>query len=143
MANKKIVESLLALGIEGWVLENDVVVDNETKFNANFKRVNGEDSTGTATYSTDPNDFGVTWKQISDAFDDGGLVSLNILRKQRNALLTESDWTQTSDNALSSDKKTEWETYRQALRDLPAKAKPKLSDDAQSITNVTFPTKPS
>ena len=143
MANKKIVESLLALGIEGWVLENDVVVDNETKFNANFKRVNGEDSTGTATYSTDPNDFGATWKQISDAFDDGGLVSLNILRKQRNALLTESDWTQTSDNALSSDKKTEWETYRQALRDLPAKAKPKLSDDAQSITNVTFPTKPS
>tara|TARA_R100000426_G_scaffold15445_1_gene14523 strand:- start:1638 stop:2069 length:432 start_codon:yes stop_codon:yes gene_type:complete len=143
MANKKIVESLLALGIEGWVLENDVVVDNETKFNANFKRVNGEDSTGTATYSTDPNDFGVTWKQISDAFADGGLVSLNILRKQRNALLTESDWTQTSDNALSSDKKTEWETYRQSLRDLPAKAKPKLSDDAQSITNVTFPTKPS
>jgi len=58
-------------------------------------------------------------------------------------LLAESDWTQTADNALSSDKKTEWETYRQSLRDLPAKAKPKLSDDAQSITNVTFPTKPS
>ena len=143
MANKKIVESLLALGIEGWVLENDIVVDNETKFNANFKRVNGEDSTGTATYSTDPNDFGVTWKQITDAYADGGLVSLNILRKQRNALLTESDWTQTADNALSSDKKTEWETYRQTLRDLPSKASPKLSDNGQSITNVTFPTKPS
>jgi|TARA_R100000654_G_C2638797_1_gene121333 hypothetical protein len=143
MANKKIVESLLALGIEGWVLENDIVVDNETKFNANFKRVNGEDSTGTATYSTDPNDFGVTWKQITDAYADGGLVSLNILRKQRNALLAESDWTQTSDNALSSDKKTEWETYRQTLRDLPSKASPKLSDNGQSITNVTFPTKPS
>lgn len=104
MANKKIVESLLALGIEGWILDNDVVVDNETKFNANFKRVNGEDSNGTATYSTDTKDFGVTWKQISDAFADGGLVSLNILRKQRNALLAESDWTQTADNALSSDK---------------------------------------
>ena len=143
MANKKIVESLLALGIEGWILDNDVVVDNETKFNANFKRVNGEDSNGTATYSNDPNDFGVTWKQVSDAFADGGLVSLNILRKQRNALLAESDWTQTADNALSSDKKTEWETYRQALRDLPAKAKPKLSDDGLSISNVTFPTKPS
>lgn len=70
-------------------------------------------------------------------------MSLNILRKQRNALLAESDWTQTADNALSSDKKTEWETYRQALRDLPAKAKPKLSDDGLSISNVTFPTKPS
>ena len=143
MANKKIVESLMALGIEGWVLDNDIVVDNETKFNANFKRVNGEDSTGTATYSTDPNDFGVTWKQISDGFADGGLVSLNILRKQRNDLLAESDWTQTADNALTSDKKTEWETYRQALRDLPSSASPKLSDDGMSITNVTFPTKPS
>jgi hypothetical protein len=143
MANLKIIEALQELGIEGWILDNDVVVDNETKFNANFKRQNGEDSNGTATYSTDTKDFGVTWKQISDAFADGGLVSLNILRKQRNALLAESDWTQTSDNALSSDKKTEWETYRQALRDLPAKAKPKLSDDGLSISNVTFPTKPS
>lgn len=143
MANLKIIEALQELGIEGWILENDVVVDNETKFNANFKRVNGEDSNGTATYSNDPNDFGVTWKQISDAFADGGLVSLNILRKQRNALLAESDWTQTSDNALSSDKKTEWETYRQALRDLPSSANPKLSDDGLSISNVTFPTKPS
>tara|TARA_Y100000114_G_scaffold35347_1_gene30901 strand:+ start:732 stop:1163 length:432 start_codon:yes stop_codon:yes gene_type:complete len=143
MANLKIIEALQELGIEGWILDNDVVIDNETKFNANFKRVNGEDSNGTATYSTDPNDFGVTWKQISDAFADGGLVSLNILRKQRNRLLAESDWTQTADNALSNDKKTEWETYRQALRDLPSKASPKLSDDGLSITNVTFPTKPS
>ena len=143
MANFKIIEALQELGIEGWILDNDVVVDNETKFNANFKRQNGVDSNGTATYSNDPNDFGVTWKQISDAFADGGLVSLNILRKQRNALLAESDWTQTSDNALSSDKKTEWETYRQALRDLPSSASPKLSDDGLSITNVTYPTKPS
>ena len=143
MANLKIIEALQELGIEGWILDNDVVIDDETKFNANFIRVNGEDSYGTATYSNDPNDFGVTWKQISDAFADGGLVSLNILRKQRNALLAESDWTQTADNALSSDKKTEWETYRQALRDLPSSASPKLSDDGLSISNVTFPTKPS
>ena len=143
MANLKIIEALQELGIEGWILDNDVVIDDETKFNANFKRVNGEDSNGTATYSNDPNDFGVTWKQVSDAFADGGLVSLNILRKQRNALLAESDWTQTADNALSSDKKTEWETYRQALRDLPSSASPKLSDDGLSISNVTFPTKPS
>ena len=143
MANLKIIEALQELGIEGWILDNDVVIDNETKFNANFKRVYGEDSNGTATYSNDPNDFGVTWKQISDAFADGGLVSLNILRKQRNALLAESDWTQTADNALSSDKKTEWETYRQALRDLPSSASPKLSDYGLSISNVTFPTKPS
>ena len=37
MANLKIIEALQELGIEGWILDNDVVIDNETKFNANFK----------------------------------------------------------------------------------------------------------
>lgn len=142
MSNAKIIEALIHLGIEGWSLENNVDINNETTFNANFKRVNGEDSTGTATYSTDPSDFGITWSEISNAISDGGAVSLAILRKQRNDLLTDSDWTQTSDNGLSDSKKTEWSTYRQALRDLPSTASPRLSDDGLSISNVTFPTKP-
>ena len=37
----------------------------------------------------------------------------------RTKLLAESDWTQLSDTALSTDKKAEWVTYRKALRDLP------------------------
>ena len=41
------------------------------------------------------------------------------LRKQRDKLLAETDWTQVSDSPLSSDKKTEWANYRTALRDLP------------------------
>ena len=36
----------------------------------------------------------------------------------RTKLLVESDWTQLSDTALSTEKKAEWVTYRQALRDL-------------------------
>ena len=35
-------------------------------------------------------------------------------------MLTQSDWTQGSDSPLSSSKKTEWATYRQGLRDVPA-----------------------
>ena len=36
----------------------------------------------------------------------------------RDGLLLESDWTQfAEDNPLSDEKKTEWATYRQALRD--------------------------
>ena len=40
-------------------------------------------------------------------------------RLNRTALLAESDWTQLSDTALSTEKKAEWVTYRKALRDLP------------------------
>ena len=40
-------------------------------------------------------------------------------RNKRDRALIESDWTQLSTSPLSDAKKTEWETYRQALRDLP------------------------
>lgn len=42
------------------------------------------------------------------------------LRRQRDSLLFESDWTQLADAPLDAPKKAEWVTYRQALRDLPA-----------------------
>jgi hypothetical protein len=41
------------------------------------------------------------------------------LRSERNEMLMRSDWTQLSNSGLSEAKKAEWETYRQALRDLP------------------------
>ena len=40
-------------------------------------------------------------------------------RSTRTSLLAESDWTQVADTALTTEKKAEWATYRQALRDLP------------------------
>jgi len=40
------------------------------------------------------------------------------LRKRRNQLLQESDWTQLPDSPLTDAKKTEWATYRQSLRDV-------------------------
>ena len=42
------------------------------------------------------------------------------IRAERDRLLTESDWTQSSDTALASAKVTEWATYRTELRTLPA-----------------------
>jgi len=41
------------------------------------------------------------------------------LRRIRNSLLTDCDWTQISDAQLTSAQVTEWQTYRQALRDIP------------------------
>ena len=57
---------------------------------------------------------------------------LRLLRKERNLRLSNSDWTQSRDVTLSND--TDWKTYRQTLRDLPANT----SDPA----NPTWPTKP-
>ena len=60
------------------------------------------------------------------------------MRRRRDLLLTGSDWTQGVDSPLSDSKKTEWQTYRQALRDLP-------SDYTSAITSkddVTWPTRP-
>ena len=62
---------------------------------------------------------------------------LEILRPNRDSLLSESDWTQMLDSPLSASKKAEWATYRQALRDLPAN-----NSSASSIDDVTFPNKP-
>lgn len=48
-------------------------------------------------------------------------------RSKRNALLTESDWTQVADAPVDA---TAWATYRQALRDITTHANwPNLSDD--------------
>lgn len=57
------------------------------------------------------------------------------LRQLRNTLLRESDWTQFTDSPLTDSKKTEWKTYRQQLRDLPA--------NTSDFANPTWPTKPS
>ena len=54
-------------------------------------------------------------------------------REYRDMLLKESDWTQFGDSPLSDSKKTEWATYRQSLRDLPAQS---------GFPDIDMPTKP-
>ena len=61
-----------------------------------------------------------------------------LLRVQRDAKIAETDWWAGADHTLTNAQKA----YRQALRDLPANSSPKLSDDGQDITNVTWPEKP-
>lgn len=59
------------------------------------------------------------------------------LREFRNSLIVKSDYTQFADSPLSDEKKVEWATYRQALRDLPSQY-----TDETNIDNVVFPTPP-
>lgn len=46
-----------------------------------------------------------------------------LAKQQRQQLLQQCDWTQLADVPLTADKKQEWETYRQALRDISTQDK--------------------
>jgi hypothetical protein len=65
-------------------------------------------------------------------------ISLNKwMRDRRNNLLIACDWTQGEDSPLSAEKKAEWQTYRQALRDVPAN-----NSSAVNREDVVWPTPP-
>ena len=63
---------------------------------------------------------------------------LRLLRQQRNQLLAQSDWRMVSDYPGSN--QTEWQTYRQALRDITTQT-PSL-DENGNLTGITWPTPP-
>ena len=135
-----IANALTELGIKEWVLRGNPTT--EAEFNSMFRKVTGADSNGSAIESSNPSDFGTTWKAVSDK--KAALIAaapMVELRKQRNAKLAETDYLALSDVTLSADMKT----YRQALRDLPAHANGKdaaFDSDGITLKNVTWPTKP-
>jgi hypothetical protein len=63
---------------------------------------------------------------------------LRLLRQQRNQLLTETDWRMVSDYPGAN--QTEWQTYRQALRNITTQT-PSL-DSNGNLTGITWPTPP-
>ena len=65
---------------------------------------------------------------------------MRLLRIERDVRIAKTDWRASSDLTLSD----AWKTYRQALRDLPASATPKLNSNYDlDLTSVTWPTEPS
>jgi hypothetical protein len=46
-------------------------------------------------------------------------IKWQVIKAYRNDLLTQSDWTQLPDAALTSTEQTAWQNYRQSLRDIP------------------------
>ena len=135
-----IANALTDLGIKEWVLRGEPTT--EAEFNSMFRKVTGADSNGSAIESSNPSDWGTTWKAVSDK--KAALIAaapMAELRVQRNAKLAETDYLALSDVTLSADMKT----YRQALRDLPAHANGKdaaFDTDGTTLKNVTWPTKP-
>ena len=92
---------------------------------------------------------GLTWLDSgtapSESEINAELIRLNnaepmrLLREERDKKLAACDWRASSDLTLADS----WKTYRQALRDLPASASPKLNSNGDlDMTSVTFPTEP-
>ena len=68
-----------------------------------------------------------TWN-ITDATEEE--INIKIaekwleVRDMRDSLLSQSDWTQFQDSPISGSTLTEWQTYRQSLRDITSQSNP-------------------
>ena len=69
-------------------------------------------------------------------------IEADKIRAERNALLAKYDWTINSPD-LTDDKKAEWKTYRQALRDMPTNKTTTYQELANNLTHSDYPTQPS
>jgi len=125
-----IATALNELNIKQWVFRGKEPT-NEAEFNARFCKIIGKTSNDTAIESSNPSDFGVTWKQVSDklkALKDA--EPMRLLRVERDRLLAKTDWWASSDLTITTAQKK----YRQDLRD--------ITKTATSLDDVTWPTKP-
>ena len=93
---------------------------------------NYEEGTPTQSGSVYVQNWLITSASVEEITDREN-IQWNEVRSERNRLLTECDWTQMSDTPISGSKLTEWQTYRQSLRDITSQSNP---------FEVTWPTKP-
>ena len=64
---------------------------------------------------------------------------MRLLREERDKRIAKTDWRASSDLTITD----AWKTYRQALRDLPASASPKLDSNYNlDFSSFTWPTEP-
>lgn len=81
-----------------------------------------------------PSRFAV-WQNKNWVLDHEAILAE--IREKRLIMLKESDWTQLPDSPLTDAQKAEWQTYRQALRDVPIN-----NSSVTSLEEVVWPTEP-
>jgi len=70
-------------------------------------------------------------------------LMLESIRRRRNILLKESDWTQLTDVALSDQEKLAWQQYRKQLRDIPQTLDiENMNHWDEAVESSVFPKKP-
>ena len=100
--------------------------------------LNGEDYTGLNWLDSEQQP---TKTEIADKIAElDAAEPMRLLRIERDKKIALTDWRVLPDQTPTDD----WINYRQALRDLPASASPKLDSFYElDLTSVTWPTEPS
>ena len=99
--------------------------------------LDGENYTGLTWLSSEQQP---TKDEIADKIAElDAAEPMRLLRIERNKKIAETDWRMLPDQTPSDD----WINYRQALRDLPASASPKLDSNYElDFSSFTWPTEP-
>lgn len=83
---------------------------------------------------------GKTFKSDEQTPEEIFEIRMDQLRKIRNSLLNETDWTAIPDNDLSWLEKRKWRKYRKQLRNFPIDAERQLKNNV--YCKIVWPTKP-
>ena len=117
----------------------DVTVDAKPSFNS---------VTQTVSQKTNPELIDGKWvlkwdtnSKAQSVIDKEKSDEQNNIRRERNTLLSQSDWSINSDSQLSADEQTKWKIYRQQLRD--ATLQTSFAGSSTALPFVSWPTKPS
>ena len=132
--------TLVGLGISEYrILDSKSIVDETSYKNSIQKVVGVTTDTGEGILG----DMTIDWATFKAKYDEEIIkYPMTLLRLQRNQRILSTDWSQLGDVPVGI--KTTYESYRQALRDLPSSANPKLDADGNlDESSFTWPTEPS
>ena len=131
-------QTLIGIGITQFRFDAGIV--DESTYLSKCQEVVGVTTDTNESILSSPSKNWTTFKAKYDELETK--FPMDELRIRRNNKLTETDWSQLGDVPVGI--KTTYESYRQALRDLPASANPKLDDNGYlDDSSITWPTKPS
>ena len=131
-------QTLIGIGITQFRFDAGIV--DESTYLTKCQEVVGVTTDTNESILSTPSKNWTTFKAKYDELE--AKFPMDELRMVRNNKLTETDWSQLGDVPVGI--KTTYESYRQALRDLPASANPKLDADGNlDQTSFTWPTEPS
>ena len=131
-------QTLIGIGITNFRFDAGIV--DESTYLSKCQEVVGVTTDTNESILSAPSKNWTTFKAKYDELE--AKFPMDELRMIRNIKLTETDWSQLGDVPVGI--KTTYESYRQALRDLPASANPKLDDNGYlDDSSITWPTKPS
>ena len=138
MHDHLISQTLIGIGITNFRFDAGIV--DESTYLSKCQEVVGVTTDTNESILSTPSKNWTTFKAKYDELE--AKFPMDELRMIRNIKLTETDWSQLGDVPVGI--KTTYESYRQALRDLPASANPKLNNQGYlDDSSITWPTKPS